>query len=160
MRISIIQPKDLNSIRVNNPGSSFLEDQFDEFILGIHNETGSIIYNLYGVIHAMIEDDYPELKDEVESDEWGDAYDEINERLRISNAFYGLEALLENSDDFQNNGLRVLYTLTDDLDLINYDGDKKTLELLINNIVWNHANLNYRSSFNLAVGVTTLSYYE
>lgn len=129
MRISIIQPKDLNSIRVNNPGSSFLEDQFDEFILGIHNETGSIIYNLYGVIHAMIEEDYPELKDEVESDEWGDAYDEINERLYQSNVFFGLEALLEGKRDFQNNGLMILSTLTGNLGLINYDGEETEIEL-------------------------------
>lgn len=135
MKISIVQPSDLNVIKVNNPRSEFLEDQFDEFILGIHNETGSIIYNLYGIIHAIIEEEYPELKDEVESDDWCDAYDEINERLSRSTLFYGLEALLENSEDFQNNGLMTLSTLTDDLELINYDGEEKVIELNLGPVI-------------------------
>lgn len=135
MKIELVNPQEIIGLRSRLPHSSFMDQNFDEHILGVHKETGSIIYNLYGVIHELIKSDYPELKDEVESDEWFDAYDEIDERLRISNAFYGLEALLENSEDFQNNGLMVSYTFTDDLDLINNDGDKKTLELLINNIV-------------------------
>lgn len=135
MKIELLTPQGIIGVRSRLSHSLFMDQNFDEHILGVHKETGSIVYNLYGVIHTIIEEDYPELKDEVESDEWFDAYDEIDERLRISNAFYGLEALLENSEDFQNNGLWVPYTLTDDLDLINYDGDKRTLELSINNVV-------------------------
>ena len=135
MKIELVTPQGITRLRSRMPHSTFMDETFDEHIIGVYKENGSIVYNLYGVIHAMIEEEYPELKDKVESDEWCDAYDEIDERLRISNAFYGLEALLENSEDFQNNGLWVPYTLTDHLYLINYDGDKKTLELLINNVV-------------------------
>ena len=135
MKIELVTPQGITRLRSRMPHSTFMDETFDEHIIGVYKENGSIVYNLYGVIHAMIEEEYPELKDKVESDEWCDAYDEIDERLRISNAFYGLEALLENSEDFQNNGLWVPYTLTDDLDLINYDGDKRTLELSINNVV-------------------------
>jgi hypothetical protein len=132
MKIELVTPQEIIGLRSRLPRSTFMNETFDEYILGIHKETGSIVYNLYGVIHAMIKKDYPELKVEVESDEWFDAYDEINERLSISNAFYGLEALLENSDDFQKNGLSVSYTLSGDLDLINFNGDKKTLEFTTN----------------------------
>ena len=130
MKIELVTPQEQNGLRLRLSQSTFMNETFDEYILGVHIETGSIIYNLYGVIHAIIEQDYPELKDDVESDEWCDAYDEINERLRLSNVFYGLRALLEDSEGFQNNGLTVLYTLTGDLDLINYQGDKRVLEIL------------------------------
>lgn len=130
MRIELVKQNEVNDLRLSQSNSSFLDENFDEFILGVHQETGSIVYNLYGVIHAMIEEDYPELKDEVESDDWGDAYDEIDERLRISNAFYGLEALFENTLDIQKNGGSVLSTLTGNLDIINYQGDKRVLDIL------------------------------
>ena len=130
----MVQLSDLETIREDYSGSVFYEERFDEFILGVHEETGSIIYNLYGVIHAMIEQDYPELKDEVESDDWCDAYDEINERLFLSSVFYGLEALHESTEEFQNNGLMVLATLTGDLNIINYDGDQRVLELFFDHI--------------------------
>ena len=132
MKIELVTPQEIIGLRSRLPRSTFMDETFDEHIIGVYKENGSIVYNLYGVIHAMIEEEYPDLKDKVESDEWCDAYDEIDEHLRISNAFYGLEALLENSDDFQNNELRVSYTLSGDLDLINYNGDKKTLEFTTN----------------------------
>jgi len=129
MKILIVKQSELEEVRANYPNSVFMPESFDQYLLGVHQETGSIIYNLYGVIHALIEEDYPELKDEVESDEWCDAYDEINERLFLSSVFYGLDALQESIEEFQNNGLMILATLTGDLNIINYDGDEKYLEV-------------------------------
>ena len=75
-----------------------------------------------------------DLEFDDDSDDWCDAYDEIDQRLFFSNVFYGLKVLHESTEEFHKNGLKVLATLTGDLKIINYDGDQRVLELFFNHV--------------------------
>lgn len=130
MRIELVKQNEVNDLRLSQSNSSFLNEDFDEFILGVHQETGSIVYNLYGIVNALIVEEYPDLEFDDDSDEWCDAYYDILDRLSFSDVYYELESLIENTLDIQKNGGAVLSTLTGNLDIINYQGDKRVLDIL------------------------------
>lgn len=130
MRIELVKQNEVNDLRLSQSNSSFLDENFDEFILGVHQETGSIIYNLYGIVNALIVEEYPDLEFDDDSDEWCDAYYDILDVLSFSDVYYELESLIENTLDIQKNGGAVLSTLTGNLDIINYQGDKRVLDIL------------------------------
>lgn len=130
MRIELVKQNEVNDLRLSQSNSSFLNEDFDEFILGVHEETGSIVYNLYGIVNALIVEEYPDLEFDDDSDEWCDAYYDILDRLSFSDVYYELESLIENTLDIQKNGGAVLSTLTGNLDIINYQGDKRVLDIL------------------------------
>lgn len=130
MKIELIKQNKVNDLRLSQSNSSFLDENFDEFILGVHQETGSIVYNLYGIVNALIVEEYPDLEFDNDSDEWCDAYYDILDRLSFSDVYYELESLIENTLDIQKNGGAVLSTLTGNLDIINYQGDKRVLDII------------------------------
>lgn len=130
MRIELVKQNEVNDLRLSQSNSSFLNEDFDEFILGVNQETGSIVYNLYGIVNALIVEEYPDLEFDDDSDEWCDAYYDILDRLSFSDVYYELESLIENTLDIQKNGGAVLSTLTGNLDIINYQGDKRVLDIL------------------------------
>jgi hypothetical protein len=121
-----ITPEDLKS---TYPKSMYLDDRFDEYILGFIEISHSIIYNIYGVIHQMIEDEFPEIEEE--SDEWFDCYDEINEGLCFGDGLYGLENLqdyMEGNTGYYNTDFPP-YTFCFNLEIINYDGTDKSIKI-------------------------------
>lgn len=130
MKIELIKQNEVNDLRLSQSNSSFLDENFDEFILGVHQETGSIVYNLYGIVNALIVEEYPDLEFDDDSDEWCDAYYDILDRLSFSDVYYELESLIENTLDIQKNGGAVLSTLTGNLDIINYQGDKRVMDII------------------------------
>jgi hypothetical protein len=40
MKIELIKQNEVNDLRLSQSNSSFLDENFDEFILGVHQETG------------------------------------------------------------------------------------------------------------------------
>jgi len=131
MKITFLNGKTPAELKENYPNSMFLEDQFDTSIIGINELSKSIIYNMYGVIDLMIEQEYPEV--DPEEDQWNQCYDEMNERLCYGDGMYGLESLQDFINDkveFDNTELPP-YTICDHDDVINYLGKEKFLEIEI-----------------------------
>jgi hypothetical protein len=131
MKITFLNGKTPAELKENYPNSMFLEDQFDTSIIGINELSKSIIYNMYGVIDLMIEQEYPEV--DPEEDQWNECYDEMNERLCYGDGMYGLESLQDFINDkveFDNTELPP-YTICDHDDVINYLGKEKFLEIEI-----------------------------
>jgi len=131
MKITFLNGKTPAELKEYYPNSMFLEDQFDTSIIGINELSKSIIYNMYGVIDLMIEQEYPEV--DPEEDQWNECYDEMNERLCYGDGMYGLESLQDFINDkveFDNTELPP-YTICDHDDVINYLGKEKFLEIEI-----------------------------
>ena len=134
MKINFLKGTSPTELRKKFPNSMFLEELFDDEIVGVTEDSQSIIYNLYGVIDSMIKDEYPSVK--VESDKWFDCYDEMNERICFGDGMYGLENLqdyLEGDTGYYNTDFSP-YTFCDDPDVIGYNGNENSIEVeLINN---------------------------
>lgn len=131
MKITFLNGKTPAELKENYPNSMFLEDQFDTSIIGINELSKSIIYNMYGVIDLMIEQEYPEV--DPEEDQWNECYDEMNERLCYGDGMYGLESLQDFINDkveFDNTELPP-YTICDHDDVINYLGKDQFIEIEI-----------------------------
>ena len=131
MKITFLNGKTPAELKENYPNSMFLEDQFDTSIIGINELSKSIIYNMYGVIDLMIEQEYPEV--DPEEDQWIECYDEMNERLCYGDGMYGLESLQDFINDkveCDNTELQP-YTICDDDDVINYLGKDQFIEIEI-----------------------------